>query len=64
MKKPLPPVPAGTEPELRAFLEALRASIQRLEEAAPDARKGGAEPGARRAARALRQGGGGGPCAA
>ena len=57
MKKPLPPVPAGTEPELRAFLEAVRASIQRLEEAAADARKGGA-------ARALSQAGGGGPCAA
>lgn len=32
MKKTLPPVPAGTEPELRAFLEALRASIKALEE--------------------------------
>lgn len=32
MKKPLPPVPARTEPELRAFLEALRASIKTLEE--------------------------------
>lgn len=58
MKQPLPPVPAGTEPELRAFLEAVRASIQRLEEAAADARKGGAAPGARRVARALSQGGG------
>lgn len=58
MKKTLPPVPAGTEPELRAFLEALRSSIQRLEEAAPDARKGGAAPGARRVAGALSQGGG------
>ena len=34
MKKTLPPVPAGTEPELRAFLEALRTSIKMLEEKA------------------------------
>lgn len=43
MRKPLPPVPAGTEPELRAFLEALRASIKTLEE------RGVAEEGLKKA---------------
>lgn len=62
MKKSLPPVPAGTEPELRAFLEALRSSIRRLEEG-PQERKGVAA-GAPRAAGAVRQGGGDSPCTA
>lgn len=63
MNTTLPPVPAGTEPELRAFLEALRSSIRRLEEG-PQARKGVAAPGAPRAAGAVRQGGGDSPCTA
>ena len=37
MKNPLPPVPARTDPELRAFLESVRSAVKTILERGKDA---------------------------